>query len=188
MNNRTQTYTLSIFTEDRIGLLNRITILFTRRHINIESITASESEVRGIYRYTIVASATYDVIGKLVKQIDKQVEVFKAFYHPESEIISREVALFKVSSSALQENELFSSVVNEHHAKILSISPEFIVVEKTGDTLEIKHLFQALDRFGVLEFAGSGKVAMTKPMKTLSTYLKEIENENKSTVKHFNKN
>ncbi|HXC06309.1 MAG TPA: acetolactate synthase small subunit [Bacteroidia bacterium] len=188
MKNRTHLYTLSIFTEDRIGLLNRVTIIFTRRHINIESITASESEVSGIYRYTIVVNTTAEVVDKLVKQIDKQVEVFKAFCHQESEIISREVALYKVSSTALNENGLFSAIVNEHHAKILSISADFIVVEKTGDALEIKWLFRALERFGVLEFAGSGRIAMTKPMKTLTTYLKEIENENNSTIKHFNKN
>ena len=135
------TYTLSVFTEDKIGLLNRITIIFTRRHINIESITASESEVKGIYRYT---------------------------------------------ADALKENELFTRIVNENHAKILSISPEYIVVEKTGDEREIKHLFNDLEKFGMLEFVRSGRVAITKPMKTLTTFLKEVENNSKTTVKHFN--
>ena len=92
------TYTISIFTEDTIGLLNRITIIFTRRHINIQSITASESEVKGIYRYTIVVAVSTETVIKLVKQIDKQIEVLKAFYHLNTEIISREIALFKLSS------------------------------------------------------------------------------------------
>jgi len=182
------TYTISIFTEDRIGLLNRITIIFTRRHINIESITASESEVKGIYRYTIVVSVTNDLVEKLVKQIDKQIEVLKAFYHLMPEIVSREIALYKVSNIALKENELFTKVVNEHHAKIINVSSDYLVVEKTGDELEINNLFSQLEQFGMLEFARSGKVAVTKPMKTLTTYLKEIENNNKTTIKHFNNN
>ncbi len=180
------TYTISIFTEDRIGLLNRITIVFTRRHINIESITASESEVKGIYRYTIVVTVTEEQIEKLVKQIEKQIEVLKAFYHLNPEIISREIALYKISGDALKENELFTRTVNENHASILSISAEYIVVEKTGNEKEILHLFCDLEKFGMLEFARSGKVAITKPMKTLTTYLKEIENNNQSTVKYFN--
>ena len=180
------TYTISIFTEDNIGLLSRVTIIFTRRHINIESITASESEVKGIYRYTIVVTVLPEQVEKLVTQIDKQVEVLKAFYHVSSEIISREIALYKVSAEALKENELFTRIVNENHAKILSISPEYIVIEKTGDEYEILHLFNDLERFGMLEFARSGKVAMTKPMKTLTTYLKELENNSKTTIKHFN--
>ncbi|MBI3519575.1 MAG: hypothetical protein HY062_09500, partial [Bacteroidetes bacterium] len=69
----------------------------------------------------------------------------------------------------------------------LSISPEFIVVEKTGDEREIKHLFNDLEKFGMLEFVRSGRVAITKPMKTLNTYLKEVENNSKTIIKHFNK-
>jgi acetolactate synthase-1/3 small subunit len=121
------TYTLSVFTEDKIGLLNRITIIFTRRHINIESITASESEVKGIYRYTIVVTVSHEQVEKLVGQIEKQVDVLKAFYHTNNDILSREMALYKVSADALKENELFTRIVNENHAKILSISPEYIV-------------------------------------------------------------
>ncbi|MCF8423940.1 MAG: acetolactate synthase small subunit [Bacteroidia bacterium] len=181
------TYTISIFTEDIIGLLSRVTIIFTRRHINIESITASESEMKGIYRYTIVVTVSEEQVNKLVKQIEKQVEVLKAFYHISSEIISREIALYKVSSEALKENELFTRIVNENHAKILSIAPEYIVIEKTGDEREIKHLFNDLEKFGMLEFVRSGKVAITKPMKTLNTFLKEVENNSKTVIKHFNK-
>lgn len=183
-----QTYTISIFTEDIIGLLNRVTILFTRRHINIESITASESEVNGIYRYTIVVTVSEEQVQKLVKQIEKQIEVLKAFYHLNSEIISKEIALYKISAEALNENELFTRIVNQNHAKILSISPDYIVVEKTGDEREILHLFNDLEKFGMLEFVRSGRVAITKPMKTLTSYLKELENKNKTTIKHFNNN
>ena|ERR1700758_3312037 len=182
------TYILSVFTEDKIGLLNRITIIFTRRHINIESITASEIEVKGIYRYTIAVTVTKEQVEKLVKQIEKQVEVFKAFYHLNSEVLSREVALYKISADAMEENELFGRVIKENHASILSVSSEFIVVEKAGDEREIQNLFNELERFGVLEYARSGKVAITKPMKTLTTYLKEIENNSNITVKHFNNN
>jgi acetolactate synthase-1/3 small subunit len=181
------TYTLSVFTEDKIGLLNRVTIIFTRRHINIESITASESEVKGIYRYTIVITVSQEQVEKLVGQIEKQVEVLKAFYHINNDILSREMALYKVSAEALKENELFTRIVNENHAKILSIAPEYIVIEKTGDEREIQHLFNDLEKFGMLEFVRSGRVAITKPMKTLTTYLKEVENNSKTTVKHFNK-
>lgn len=179
-------YTISIFTEDNIGLLNRITIIFTRRHINIESITASESEVKGIYRYTITVTVSHELVEKLVKQIDKQIEVLKAFYHLSEEIISRELALYKLSSKALQNNEVFNKIVNEHHARIISVTSDYITVEKTGNELEIQTLFNSLEQFGMLEFARSGKVAVTKPMKTLTTYLKEIEKNTKTTIKHFN--
>ncbi len=79
-------------------------------------------------------------------------------------------------------------VVNENYAKILSIAPDYIVVEKTGDEREIKKLFSDLERFGILEFVRSGRVAITKPLKTLNAYLIELENNSKTLIKHFNKN
>ena len=182
------TYSISIFTEDIIGLLSRVTIIFTRRHINIESITASESEIKRIYRYTIVITVSEEQVKKIIGQIEKQVDVLKAFYHINSEIISREIALYKVSADALKENELFMRVVNENYAKILSIAPDYIVVEKTGDEREIKKLFSDLERFGILEFVRSGRVSITKPLKTLNAYLIELENNSKTLIKHFNKN
>ena len=54
-------FTISVFTEDKIGLLNRVSIIFTRRHINIESITASASEVEGVHRYIIVVEEEENV-------------------------------------------------------------------------------------------------------------------------------
>jgi len=182
-----KTYTISVFSEDIVGLLNRVTIIFTRRHINIENIITSETEIKGIYRYTIVVSTEEDRIEKIVKLIEKQVEVMKAFYHTDEEIIAREIALYKISSEAINQNEEFQKIINAFNAKIISISYDYIVVEKSGTEDKIKRLFNELEKFGVLEFSRSGRVVVTKPMKTLSTYLKELDYNSKITTKKNNK-
>lgn len=172
------THTIFVFTEDIVGLLNRITIIFTRRNINIESIIVSESEVKGIFRYTIIVTVSAERIEKIVKLIEKQVDVMKAFYHVDTEIISTEIALYKISAEAINKNELFIKVVNKHCATIIKEFLDYIVVQKTGDDQEIMKLFNDLEQFGMLEFSKSGKVSVTKSIKTLSTYLKEIDISN----------
>lgn len=97
-----KTYTVSVFTENSIGILNRITIIFTRRHLNIDSITASESEVKGVFRYTIVLRTTEEQVNKVVGQIEKLVDVLKAFVHQEEEIVHQEIALYKIKTDKLQ--------------------------------------------------------------------------------------
>lgn len=181
------TYTISVFSEDVVGLLNRVTIIFTRRHINIENIITSETEIKGIYRYTIVVSAEKDRVEKIVKLIEKQVEVMKAFYHTDEEIIAREIALYKISNEAINQNEEFLKIINAYNAKIVGLSHDYVVVEKSGSEDKIKRLFHDLEKFGVLEFSRSGRVAITKPMKTLSSYLKELEHNSKITTKKNNK-
>ena len=166
-------YTISIFTEDTIGLLNRVTIVFTRRHLNIESITASESEVKGVHRYTIVLNASRDEVDKVVGQIEKLVEVLKAFVHEEEEVVHQEIALYKMSTKALINVDI-EKIIRQNNARILTLTAEYLVIEKTGHKKETQRLFEELEKWGVLEFARSGRVAVTKPMKELTSYLQEL--------------
>ena len=96
-----QEYTITVHTENHIGLLNRIAIIFSRRKINVESLNTSPSEIPGIHRFTIVITESEEVVIKLVRQIEKQVEVLKARYNTNEEIIWQELALYKVSTEEI---------------------------------------------------------------------------------------
>ena len=170
-----KTYTVSVFTENSIGMMNRITIIFTRRHLNIDSITASESEVKGVFRYTIVLRTTKEQVEKVIGQLEKVIDVLKAFVHEDAQIVHQEIALYKIRTDALTNGDV-EKVIREHHARILTVDREFMVIEKTGHVEETQLLFEKLQLFGVLEFARSGRVAVTKPMKNLSIYLEELAN------------
>lgn len=170
-------FTLSVFTENSIGILNHITVILTRRHLNIDSITASESEVKDVFRYTIVLRTTKEQVDKVIGQIEKLLDVLKAFVHEESEIVHQEIALYKIKSAALT-SDAIEKVILENHARILTVDPLFMVIEKTGHVAETQLLFERLKPFGILEFARSGRVAVTKPMKELSSYLEELEQLN----------
>lgn len=169
-----QTFTVFIFTENTIGMLNRITIIFTRRHLNIDSITASETEVNNVHRYTIVLRTTREKIDKVVGQTDKLIDVLKVFVHTDEEVVHQEIALYKIKTTGFKSNDV-EQVVRQNSAKILTVDPDFIIIEKTGHKAENQVLFEKLKPFGILEFACSGRVAVSKPMKDLSTYLKELE-------------
>ena len=170
-------YTISVFTEDIVGLLNRVTIVFTRRKINIESIAASDSEVKGIHRYTIVVTESEDTVKKVTLQLEKQVEVIKAVYHLDEEIIHQEIALFKVPTSIILQGGEAEHIVRSHHARVLSVESQFTVIEKTGHKHETQKLFEELEPFRILEFVRSGRVAITKPMRTLTSIVNELENK-----------
>jgi acetolactate synthase I/III small subunit len=169
-----QEYIISAYSENHIGLLNRITIIFTRRKVNIESLTVSESALKGISKFTIVVNETKDKVVNITKQIEKQVEVLKAFYHTNEEMIFQEIALYKVPTPALMESDQIEKLIRSHNARILEITPEYTVIEKTGHKEETQELFNGLNQFGVLQFIRSGRVAITRsPIEKLSVFLKE---------------
>jgi len=167
-------YTVSVFTENKIGLLNRLTVIFTRRHMNIDSLTTSDSEIKGIHRFTIVTTTTRSQIQKVVKQIEKQIGVLKCFFYEDKDIIYQEIALYKVMVSSFESGEL-EQIIRHNHACILTIESEFMVIEQTGHNEEIQSLFKELEPYGVLSFVRSGRIAIAKPMKRLNAYLKELE-------------
>jgi len=174
-----QEYTLSIFSENHIGILNQITIILTRRQINIESITASESAVKGVHLLTLVVKTTPDMVRKVSKQIEKLVDVLKVFVHTTDEIIYQEIALFKVTTKGLMSGNVIDHVVRAHHARVVEVSPEYIVLEKTGHKTEITELLNYLEAYGVLQFSRSGRVAITRQVRELNSYLKEMDEANR---------
>lgn len=172
-------YTISLFTEDHIGILNQITIILTRRQINIESITASESAVKGVKILTLVVITTEEMVNKVARQFQKIVEVLKVFVHTSDEIVYQELALLKVSTKDLMSGNIIDYIVRSHHARILEMTPEFIVIEKTGHKAEINNLLDALGSCTVLQFVRSGRVAITRQVKELNTYLQEMDEANR---------
>jgi acetolactate synthase-1/3 small subunit len=172
-----KSFTLTIFTENKSGLLNRLAIILTRRKINIDSLTTSPSEIEGVYRFTILIKTTADEAQKVVKQMEKQIEVIKAFYYEADEVVYQEIALYKVAINLLTSGNVIETIVRDNHARILTVEPEFMVIEKTGHESEIQNLFDKLEPFGVYEFVRSGRVAVARPMNNLGEFLKTLERE-----------
>lgn len=163
-------FTVSISTENNIGLLNRVTSIFLKRHINIESLTASESEIKNVHRFTIEVIATEVAIKKIITQLEKQIEVVRAFYHRSEEIFSKEIAMYKISNNNLYNSEL-RNIIKQNHATIIEIEQEFFVVELTGSGEETSKLYEELYPFGLMQFVRSGRIAVTKPKMMISTII-----------------
>ena len=162
-------YTVAVFSENRVGLLNQISIIFTRRKLNIESLSVSPSSIKGVHKFTITAYSDEETIEKLVKQIEKRIDVLKAFYYTDNEIVYQEIALYKVPTKNLIEEQNLEKIIRRHNARILEISAEYTVIEKTGHNEETEALFEELKRYGITQFVRSGRVAITKSNKEFVT-------------------
>ncbi len=171
-------FTISIYSENNVGLLNRISAIFLKRHINIESLTTSQSEIKDVFRFIIIVKASEDKVKKLINQIEKQVDVIRAFYHTDEETIYQESALYKVKSSALFEERHIQNIIKESHANIVTVSPEYFVIEKTGFRNETDRLYQDLAPFGLLQFVRSGRISVTKSKMGISEILKKFKSDN----------
>ncbi len=170
------TYTICIFTENSIGLLNRITIIFTRRRVNIESLTVSETERTGVSRFTIVIKHdSREEVEKLVRQIRKIVEVMAVFGYLNDEIVYNEIALFKISTPLGSKSLDVETINKTYKAWVVYWGLDYVVVEKTGNDTDISEFFAYIKQYEILEFVRSGRVAVGKTEKGLVEYLPDSE-------------
>lgn len=156
-------YTIIIYTENIAGMLNQVTAEFTRRMMNIDTITASSSSVDGVHRYTISLWGEEDSVQKVTKRIAKKVDVLKADYYTDSEIFFQEVALYKLATSKVLENNEISRMIRHTAARVIDVNPNYTVVEFTGQTDDIMELYNEFVAKGcMLQFVKSGRVAVPR--------------------------
>jgi acetolactate synthase I/III small subunit len=168
------TYTICVFTENSIGLLNKITIIFTRRRINIESLTVSETERKGISRFTIVIKhEKREEVEKLVRQIRKIIEVLAVFGYLNEDVVYNEIALFKIKTPLGGKPVDVETINKDHKAWVVYWGLDYVVIEKTGTEDEIFEFFKYIKPHGIIEFVRSGRVAVGKTPQGLIEYLPE---------------
>jgi len=169
-----QKFTVSVYTENNIGLLNRISAIFLKRHINIESLTVSKSEIEDVHRFTIAAYMSEKGIKKIIGQIEKQIEVIRAFYHTDDEIIFQETAMFKISTAHLYDEKI-QNKLKLRRAHMVTINERYFVIETTGTTEDINRLYDRLKPYGLLQFVRSGRIAITREKMAISELLQEFK-------------
>lgn len=175
-------YTITVFTENRVGLLNQISIIFTRRKLNIESLSVSPSSIKGVHKFTITAYSDEETMDKLVKQIEKRIDVLKSFYYTDKEIIYQEIALYKVPTDQLLHEERLEAIIRKYNARILEMTTEYTILEKSGHSEETEALFNELKRYDIRQFVRSGRVAVTKSAQEYVTMYINDQNKRKEEI------
>lgn len=170
-----QEFTITVYTENQVGLLNRIAIIFSRRKINIESLNTSPSEIDGVHRFTIVIDEFEELVRKLCRQIEKQVGVLKAYYNTNDEIVWQELALYKVPTDVIAEQVKVERLLSQHGAKAVVIRKDYTVFEVSGQRAETDALIKVLEPYGLIEFVRSARVAIIKESEGFHKKLTEFE-------------
>lgn len=159
--NKPTKHTIVALVEDRPGVLNRIASKWRQRGFNIESLAVGHSEIPGLSRMTFtVDGATHDV-EQVTKQLYKLIEVIKISDITDEDIVTRELALIKVTATAATRSSIIE-IATIFRANIIDVSPESLIVEVTGTEEKIDALYEMLRSFGVKELVRTGVIAMRR--------------------------
>ncbi|MBW9217724.1 acetolactate synthase small subunit [Anoxybacillus sp. ST70] len=153
---------ITMTVNNRPGVLNRITGLFTKRHYNIESITVGHTETEGVSRMTFVVNVDDERIAEqITKQLNKQIDVLKVVDITDQAIIVRELALIKVAVTAATRGEIYT-LIEPFRAAIVDVARDSLVVQVTGEPEKIDAIIDLLKPYGLKEVARTGTTAFPR--------------------------
>ena len=150
--------TITSLVQDRPGVLSRISGLFRRRGFNIASLAVGSSEKPGLSRMTFVVEGSSSSLRSVAEQLDKLIDVVEAKDITEKNIVWRELALIKVSSSKVNRSEILE-LAKIFRVNIIDIGISSLTMEITGGKEKIDSLIELLRKFDIKEVIRTGRVA-----------------------------
>jgi acetolactate synthase-1/3 small subunit len=154
-------HTLVVLVEDKPGVLNRVASLFRRRAFNIESLTVGHTETPGISRMTIVVDGEEVSVERLTSYLYKLVNVIQVDDLTGKPMVSRDLAMIKVSTNPKNRAEIFQTA-DVFRARVVDVTATSLIIEVTGDEQKIDGLVEVLKPLGIIEMVRTGAVAMSR--------------------------
>lgn len=160
-------HTISLFVANKPGVLLRITLVFSRRGFNIESLVVS-SALDGRYaRMTITAKGDDKALDQIVKQLGKLVDVIESTDNRDRTALDRELALIKLAISSKTRHELLQ-IVTHFNAKTIDLTHDSVIVELSGQSQKIDAFLSLLGPFTVVELIRSGRMVMSRGIRDVN--------------------
>lgn len=154
-------HTLSVYVNNRPGVLMRICQVFARRGFNIDSLVVSQGRDSRFSRMTIGITGDPDGLDQIIKQVSKLIDVIHCFEHTSDDSVTKEMILIKIQCSPSERSQALQ--ITEHFAgKTVDLTPASMIVMITGDTLKVEAAVAMFSQFTIIETVRTGKVVMAR--------------------------
>ncbi len=154
-------HVISVLVENKVGVLSRITGLFSGRGFNIESLAVGETENMAISRMTIVVSGDDSILEQVRKQLGKVIDTIKVTDYTGTDYVERNLILIKVSALPGKRNEIIE-LVNVFRGKIIDVGQKDMIVEISGPEDRLEAVLNLLRPYGIKEVTRTGRIAMNR--------------------------
>ncbi len=154
-------HTISLFVNNKPGVLVRVALVFSRRAFNLESLVVSPAAEGRFSRMTIVCSGAAEALGQVVKQLAKLVDVVHAVDHTGDASYEVEIALVKLECALDKRTEILQ-IAEHYKARVVDYGPESLVLQAYGSSEKLDALIELLRPFKLAELVRSGKLLMAR--------------------------
>jgi acetolactate synthase-1/3 small subunit len=154
-------HTISLFVNNKPGVLVRVALVFSRRGFNIESLVVSPAAEGRFSRMTITCTGEPEDLEQVVKQLAKLVDVVHAIDHTADQSYETEIALVKLESPLDRRTQILQ--VSEHFkAKVVDYGTESMILQVYGASEKLDAFIDLMRPFQLTELVRSGKMLMAR--------------------------
>lgn len=162
-------HTISLLVRNKPGVLVRVSLVFSRRGYNMESLVVSPAlSVGGVdatpgefSRMTITCSGDPDTLEQIIKQLEKLVDVVHAIDHTGQPVIESEVVLVKLKARLNERTEILQ-IAESFKATVGDFGAESVILRCAAGTDKVDAFVKLLMPYGVIELVRSGKIIMAR--------------------------
>ena len=154
-------HTLSVYVNNKPGVLGRICQVFSRRGFNIESLVVSQSRDPHFSRMTIGISGQPDGLHQIIMQVNKLIDVIHCTEHTDRDAVAKELVLVKIHANPEQRTEILQ-IVAHYAGKTVDLQEDSLICMITGNTDKIDAAVRLLNQFDIIETVRTGKVVMAR--------------------------
>ncbi len=158
---RTPLHTISLFVNNKPGVLVRTALVFSRRGFNIESLVVSAGAEGRFSRMTIVCSGAADALGQIIQQLAKLIDVVHAIDHTGDDSYETEIALVKLFAPLDQRTQILQ-VAEHFKAKAVDYGSDSLILQIHGPSEKLDAFIDLLRPFKLSELVRSGKLLMAR--------------------------
>lgn len=154
-------HTLSVYVNNKPGVLGRICQVFSRRGFNIESLVVSQSRDPRFSRMTIGISGHPEGLHQIIMQVNKLIDIIHCHEHTDRDAVAKELALVKIVAGADQRTEILQ-IVEHYGGKTVDLQEDSLICMITGNTDKVDAAVRLLNKFEIIETVRTGKVVMAR--------------------------
>jgi acetolactate synthase-1/3 small subunit len=155
------THTISVFVNNKPGVLVRVALVFSRRGFNIESLVVSPGVEGRFSRMTITCSGRPEDLEQVVKQLAKLVDVVHAIDHTADASYQVEIALLKLHCPLDQRTQVLQ-IAEHYKARVVDFGHDSLILQAHGSSEKLDALTELLRPFSLVELVRSGKLLMAR--------------------------
>lgn len=154
-------HTLSVLVNNHMGVLSRVSGLFSRRGFSIESLSSGTTENKKVARMTIVVDCDTIEFNQIKNQLAKLMDVVAIKEAKDDDSVMRELALIKIDCQSEKRSQIME-IVNIFRAHVVDVTNSSMILEITGDKSKVSALISMLDEFGIKEVIRTGVTAIAR--------------------------